>query len=192
MLASVRSEWPESHFHLQSWWFGIAEAHLALYEGRGREAWYILCRVWPQLRRSLLLGGEFHRVEARWLRARAALGFAAECPPLADELLATAEQQCRSIERDGAPWGVAVAMTVRASIARQRGDAGLAERLLAEATPLLEARSLDAMVAVTRRARGLMLTGEAAGDELARSEAFMSEQQIAEPQRFAAMYLPGC
>lgn len=193
LLAHAMKEWAVVQFHMQSWWEVLGTVHIDLYEGKAQAAWDAMSRVWPALQRSFVLGDEFHRIEARWLRARAALALALAVPGGAEEkrLLRIVEGECSRIEREGAIWGKGLAGTLRAGVASIRGDASGAELRLAEAIPLLTAHRIDGVIAIAERARGRLRGGSEGEALVQRSEAWMASQDVAEPSRFSEMYLPG-
>jgi hypothetical protein len=191
LLARTMKEWSVAGFDMQSWWEVMAGVFFDLYEQKGEDAWDRMQKVWPKLERGFLLSDQLHRVEARVLLCRAALACAKADPSRRRELLARTEKECERIDREKAPWGIVLVVTFRAAVASLRGDRGKAEMLLGDAIPLLAAHDFEAVAAAAERARGLLLGGREGQAAVERSNGWMEAQSIADPEAFAAMYLPG-
>jgi hypothetical protein len=162
-----------------------------LYEQKGRDAWDRMLAVWPKLERGFLVSDELHRLEARVLLCRAGLACAKDDPSRRASILGRVEKECGRIDRERSPWGSALAASLRAAAASVRGDRGTAELLLGDAIPLLAALDFEAVTASAERARGLLLGGREGQALVERSNAWMETQDIADPEAFAALYLPG-
>jgi hypothetical protein len=191
MAEEVVARWPAKGFQIQHWWKAAAEIHFDLFEDKPEAAWSALNSVWPVLNRSLLLWGQLQQIEVHWLRARAAIAFASTDHPKARERLADAVRSIRHIEREGTAWGNALALTLRASVASIEGDRQQAISLLATAEPMLETHALEAVFASARRARGTCLGGDEGASLMRASDAWMTAQQVASPERWARLFVPG-
>jgi eukaryotic-like serine/threonine-protein kinase len=161
------TRWSKRGFLLQHWYGLRARGFIDLYRGACVTGYAHLCEKWPRLMGSLLARAQHTLIEAHLLRARLAVGAAAE---LGDtRLLRDAERSLARIAKERAPCADAQAMLIHAAIAAQRGK---------DAAPLLE-RAAEAC-------DGLELTLFAAA---ARHK--LSETSIRAPERFAAMLTPG-
>lgn len=183
--------WSARGFQLQDWWRVFALLHIDTYDDRERVAWESIESVWPSLSRSFLLGGQQHRAEARWLRARIAVALAAKERARRDVLLAEAEADLRRMEAEGASWASALVRLVRAGVASVRGDVGGAVDELARAEPALAAHGFDGSVVAARRARGLLLGGDEGRALVAGAEAWLAEQGVARPEPWCRVVAPG-
>jgi len=73
-LASAKAQWSRSGAHFQHLFEIRGQVYLALYEGRGEDAWQEIDRVWETFRGALLDKGITSRVAMHDARATAALG----------------------------------------------------------------------------------------------------------------------
>src|SRR5262249_36576806 len=67
---------PKATFQSPHYFDFIAQTQVELYTGEGEAAWERVEATWPKLVRALFLRMQFFRIEARFLRARAALACA--------------------------------------------------------------------------------------------------------------------
>jgi hypothetical protein len=186
--------WAGRHFQLQHYSQLVAEVHTDLYLGDGEAALGRMIKLWPSLRRALLLRTQFFRVEAHDLRARSALAFAARHEVGSVErarLLDAAEADAARVEREHMPWARPIGLLLRAGIAQLRGQTALATPLVAETERGFQAASMALHAAAARRRRGELL-GHTDGDGLvAAADAWMVGQQIRNPRRMTALIAPG-
>lgn len=183
--------WSHEGFQLEHYWTLLSEADIAIYEG-GTRAWRLFRTEWPALARSLLLRVQYSSIEALDRRARSALCAAADAPA-ADRgaRLCEAERDARRIEREGTPWGDALALLVRAGAAAARGEVDAASRLLITAEQALMALDMALHAASARRQRGLLMGGEDGRRLVTDADTWMTGQRIRNPARMAAMLCPG-
>ena len=120
-----------------------------LYAGDAAAAWRRVEERWPELRRSLLLRIEGIRVEAHWVRARAALRLYEEQGDPA--LLRAAERDADVIARAAFTWGAPAADLVRAAVARARGEHTTAATLAARGAAGLDAVGVSLYAASARK-----------------------------------------
>ena len=69
----VMEGWSHEGFHRQHYSHVLARIQTELYRGDAEAAWRLVADTWPALERTLLLHIQFVRIEASYLRARAAL-----------------------------------------------------------------------------------------------------------------------
>jgi hypothetical protein len=193
-VAQALQQWPSDAYYLQHWWSLIARVEIALYAGQGREAYELITRQWPAVRRAQLLRVQYIRIESWYHRAQGALAVAAE-PDIAiadrTALAHAAERDARRIAREGTPWGTPLAHLIRAGAAAARGQVDEAVAWLSAAEAGLEAAGMLLYGAAARRRRGQLLDGDHGHALIATADAWITRQQIAHPSRMTAMLAPG-
>jgi hypothetical protein len=159
------ARWTRTGYHAQHYMHLVAVAQADLYDGDGEAAWTRLGQAWPALTGAGYLRLSYVRVEARHLRARAALAAGGA------ERLAVAARDARALARETFPSAPGFAAALRAGLAADRREAqtqlAAAENAFASAGMALHARA----------ARWL-----AGGAEV---------PAAADPTAFARMLLPG-
>lgn len=173
--------WSDAGFHVQHMWHLRAGVEIALYEGRGTEAWTKLSQSWRAARSSLMTRVQFTRMVLEDVRGRAALAAAAEATSERDRdrLLDIAGRAAKRLESENAPWGTALALMLRAgqSLARGNRDEGLRHLRTAEA--LLQQVEMHLHAAATRRR-----LSDPSGTE------WMTAQGIRNPEAMTRLLLP--
>jgi hypothetical protein len=186
------ARWSKRGFYMQHYYALVAEADTALYSGEPRAAWSALRERREALRRSRLMRVHHLRVEWLHLRARSEIAMAgAEGSSGSEELLGEAETNARRIEREQVHWADALAALARAGIASIRGDRAEAARRLGFAASHFAMTDMGLYAAVSRRRLGSTLGGEKGKALVDSSDAWMRNQKIKNPARFAAMLAPG-
>jgi hypothetical protein len=171
-IESAMRVWSHAAFHVQHVWHLRAAVEIALYEQRGADAWARLSKSWDAARNSLVARVQFTRMVLEDVRGRAALAAAAEMSNDRERLLAIAGKAAKRLEAEGAEWGRALAMLIRAG---QQSDASL----LRAAEPLLEKLEMHLHAAAVR-----MRLGNPAGRE------WMVAQGIRNPDAMMRLLLP--
>ena len=110
----VMEGWSHEGFHGQHYSQALARIQTALYRGDAEAAWRLAAEIWPALTRTLLLNLRFIRIEASYLRARAALLNAARGRDVA-RFLSIARRDARRIRRFGLRWSEAIALLLSAA-----------------------------------------------------------------------------
>lgn len=184
--------WSHKGFHNQHYYEMVASAETQLYAGHGADAWAAVERKWRDLRRTLLLRVQPVQIESVHLRARTAIAAArASAPGKRAALVAQAERGAGEIRKTRAPWATGLAELTSSGTASLRGSAPEAIAHLEAAERIFDRERMGLFGAVARRRRGELL-GAADGDALVQSaNAWMREQSIANPARFADMLAPG-
>jgi hypothetical protein len=178
-------------FHLHHHHELLTHSHIDLYLGDARAAWQRVEGTWPRLERAHLFRIQSVRIEARLLRASAALAYAAAEPREREAALVLVERMMGKIERERSPWGAAYGPLLHAGIACVRGRAEAAAPLLTEAARRFDAFEMPLLAAVARRRHGQLAGGAAGAAEVAAADRTMSERGVVAPARLAAMYAPG-
>ncbi len=190
----VTSElWSSSGVHRLRYFHLVGQVEIALYQGRGAEAWRILEASWGELCRGLHFRVQLLRAEALGLRCRAAIAAAthAESPQTQRHLKRVALAAGRRLEAEKLGWAQALAGLVRAAAAAHEGRSDDAADRLTVAEAGFEATGFELHAAVCRRRRGELL-GTGAGSELiAAADAWMLRHGVASPQRMARVVAPG-
>jgi hypothetical protein len=168
---------------------------LALRSGeaeRGRQAWTRLDETWPALAHSLLLQVQLTRICMIDLRGRAAIAAVQETPQPSERerLLRIALDCAAKIEGEGAEWSAPFALMIRAGVHVCRGQDEAALRLLDRAEEALAGLDMLLHAAVVRRRRGQLIGGENGAELIARSEAWMTGQEIRDPEAMSELFAP--
>lgn len=181
--------WPHEGFHLQHYSSLLAQAQIELYTGDADVAWKHIVGQWPALENSMLMRTQVLRIEATYLRARAALATA-----LSDrdrDKLDLAEQLARKLEKENIDWAKPFAAVVRSTVAHQRNQHTEATTLLSAAVDGFERMDMRLYAAVSRRRLGALLADDRGRQLLADADAWMSTQRIKNPERMTGMLVPG-
>jgi hypothetical protein len=186
----VMKGWSHEAFHGQHYSQALARIQTALYRGDAEAAWRAADDTWPALRRSLLLQIEFVRIEASYLRARAALLCAARGREVA-RFLSIARGDARRIGRFGRRWSDAIALLLSAAVANLEGRTGAARDLLAAAATAFERADMGSHAAAARRRLGELLGNERGRELIADADAWMASHGIKHPARMTRMFAPG-
>ena len=102
-----------------------------------------------------------------------------------------AEKSARRLDRQQLPWTSALAQLIKAGVASVRGDAGRAERLLADATERFESADMGLFAASARRQLGQLRGGDEGRELIEQADAWMRAQSILNPSRMASCLAPG-
>ena len=172
-------DWSHAGFHVQHMWHLRAGVEIALYEGRGTQAWTTLEQSWETARTSLVARVQFTRMVLEDVRGRAALAAAAEATEEREHLLDAAGRAAKRLDAEKAPWGTALAMLIRAGQCFARGNAEEGLRGLRTAEPLLQQLDMHLHAAAVRRR-----LGHPSGTE------WMTAQGIRNPEAMTRLLLP--
>ena len=131
------ARWPGVGYQVQNFWADYALIQIELYAGQSQLAWERLTRVWPLLRKALLMRVEEVLIHMTELRGRVALALylATKDKKYAREVEAAAKRLATFAK---IPWCSASAQLLRAQLAALRGQAETEAMLLAEATKNFE------------------------------------------------------
>jgi eukaryotic-like serine/threonine-protein kinase len=166
-------DWSQRGFFAQHYYALYAQAQIDLY--LGEDAGPRLAATWKALEKSLLLRVQFINIEALHLRARA---------HLAAGRFSQAKKDAQRILAMKLAWAEPLALLVLAGMAGRDPAIPLLDRCIAGC----DAAGLSLYTAAARRRRG-QLSGESALTSSA--DAWMSEQQIQNPERMTAILAPG-
>ncbi|HZE64796.1 MAG TPA: protein kinase [Pyrinomonadaceae bacterium] len=181
--------WPHEGFHLQHYSSLLAQAQIELYTGDADVAWKHIAGQWHALENSMLLRTQVLRIEATYLRARAALATSLQNGDR--DKLSFAERLAHKIEKENMSWAKPFAVVVRAAVAHQRGQNTEATTLLAAAGDGFERADMRLYAAASRRRLGQLLADDRGRHLIAAADAWMTTQRIKNPERMARMLVPG-
>jgi tetratricopeptide (TPR) repeat protein len=184
-LEQAMRQWAPRGFHLPHYYELHARTQHDLYTGDVRTAWQRISDGWSKLDRAFLFRLQIIRIEATFLRARAATALAIADRSQADALLASATRDARRLDSESAPWASALALLVRAGVAAERGEATAGD-LYGQAATALDEVDMALHAAASRRQRGLHIQH----GEVAAAERFIADQAIRAPSRMAALLAP--
>jgi serine/threonine protein kinase len=188
-LANVMGAWSKQEFHVQHFTTLTARVQIDLYRGDALAAWHFIVGQWPAMSSSFLLQVECVRIFMEHLRARCALGVAANAAD-PQPLLAAVQKGARSIEREKPAWCKPLAVQLRAGLAAQRGDKTEAARLLGEAVFGFDRFHMNLYAAAARRRLGELLGGAAGRALIEDADRFFAGQNVKNPSRMVALIVP--
>ena len=184
--SEAMASWSVEGFHLQHYWFLMAECHLDLYQGDGVAAWQRVRTAWPSLVRSLLLRMPLVRVQMLHVRAAGALAAAAQepVPSSRQTLLAEAAAATRKIEGVSLPFATPLASLLRASHSAQLGDTPAALAHLNHSIVRLDHLGMAGYAAAARCRRAQLMASPMPA-------VFMPGEEVADPASMLRMLAPG-
>lgn len=190
-LERIHRAWSREGFHVQHHAAFLGHTLVALYRQDGPAALQIVSQHLPVYRRSLLWYIQHLRVDVLQYYARGALAAAAAvAAPERGPLLKIARSRACDLEREKAPWALALARLVRAGIATGEGDRVQAIDLFRQSITLLEAVDMPIYAAAARWRLGELLGGAEGKALIAQGEAWIATQAVRQPARMAAVYAP--
>ncbi len=189
----LRARFSARDFFIQHYWDRHADVQLMMYTGDGARAWQLTQELWQTLRKSLLLKTQFHRIDALFLHARAALAAAEQLPAGSErtQLLRVAEHDAAWLGRHQPVRARAMALLVGAGSRALRGDAEGAMTALYAAADGFDAAAMSLHAAICRRRYGEIVGGERGRSLVVAADDWMAGEQIKSPTRFARLFAPG-
>jgi len=183
-------QWSHQGFHIQHLNFYYGSLYIDLYAGDAAAAWSRITETDPLLQSSLLLRIQQVQADVLQHRGRCAVAMAAVSHD-SNPLLRQAENAAQRLERQQLPWTGALAQLIKAGVASVRGNAGRAERLLADATQRFESADMGLFAASAQRQLGRLRGGDEGRELIARADAWMRGEAIVNPSRMADCLAPG-
>jgi serine/threonine protein kinase len=195
VIRQAQEKWPYPESAL-CFWSLYGRVNAALYRKEGRRAQELFRRELPALARTHFLHVEMIFLHVVHLRARVALAAARTAAgggffSPRSRLLRSAARDARRIEPRRAGWALPLARLIRAGIASLGGKKAEALALLSAAEDGFGAAEMEAFREVARRRRGELLGGEQGRELVEAADAWMREQGVKNPARFAALWAPG-
>ncbi len=182
--------WSRQGFHLQHYWYFIGKLHAHLYAGEIGTALRDIDETWRPLTKSFLLRVVMVRIETHHGRARVAIRAAAEGRDR-DAMIKQALADSRALEKEGSPFSDAIATLQRAAIASLHDQQDEAKRLLETAAASFDDCSMKMYAAAARRRLGELVGGDEGKQLVDRSNWFMREQRVRNPDAFTNYLAPG-
>ena len=182
--------WSQQGFHRQHYSHLLARINTELYRGDAEAAWHVVASNWTTLERTRLLRIQFLRIEASYLRARAALLNAARGRDVA-RFLSIAREDARRIGRFGLRWSDAIAMLLSAGVTFLEGRPGDARDMMAAAVTACERADMKLYAALARRRLGMLRNDDRGRELVGGADAWMAAQGIRNPARMARLIAPG-
>jgi serine/threonine protein kinase/tetratricopeptide (TPR) repeat protein len=190
-IGEAMKTWSQKGCHLEHFYELVGLVHADLYEGRAREALALVETRLPEMRRAHLTRIGTVRIRTIEMHGRCALAVAARHPEERRTLLAAAERDARSIERERAAWAMPPARMLRAGVAFLRGERDQALMLLREAIYGCETADMALHATAARRQLGRLLGGDEGRKLLERTDEWMKGQAVADADALSAMMAPG-
>lgn len=182
--------WSTSTYFIQHFNGMHARVQVDLYQNEARSAWRRIEASWRPLRQSLLLRVQMLRVEAMFLRGRAALLCAATGHER-ESMLEDAERSAKDIDRQRLMWTAPLASLLRASCAALRGNEVRARQQLRMANRGFDNADMLLLGYATKRRLG-QLTGGSEGEGLiATADGGLRSHGVVNPERLTAVLAPG-
>jgi hypothetical protein len=173
-------------------WSLWSETDIAIYEGRGSDAWDHISRAWGPLQRSLLLEVQMIRITMLDLKGRAALAAACDTVTQGERrhMLRLVNRYARRMMREDVRWAAALALMLRGGIAKARGQQDEATVLFAEAHETFTTVDMMLHAAVARRRHAQLSDGTGGPSAIEEVDAWMRRQGIKNPAAMAQMFAP--
>jgi hypothetical protein len=180
------------HFQAYGRLTALSATELYREAGVGEGALALVLERRPALARSPLRFNLVVRTHLLAIHGSALLAAAARAsPPRREELSRAVARDTRALVRLDTRLARAFAPCLRAWMAVSSGDRGGACEMLREAETGFEALDMALYAAASRRRRGELLAGEEGRALVASADAEMVAQEIRNPARMTAMFLPG-
>jgi eukaryotic-like serine/threonine-protein kinase len=189
-LLTAMRPWEDLGFRVQHFTSLASHAQIDLYGGDYRTALRRLASEWRRLKRSLLLQIEAIRIFMVHLRGSCAVA-AARAGEETGRNLRLARRCSHQLRREQADWGVALGRLIGAALADLEGNRQDAIALVGIAASHLEDAGMKLYAAAARHRQGELLGGDAGRAFVAKSEAWMAEEQICDAAAMLGLYVPG-
>ncbi|MEM7582429.1 MAG: protein kinase [Acidobacteriota bacterium] len=197
LLGDEIRDWSHQGFHFQHFGHLHAVTQVALYQGKGLQAWTLVRERWGELTRSMIQRIEIVLILSLDLRSRCALAAVAEGgadPAFSSWLLERAEIGASKIERAGTDWAAGLASLLRAGVASLRGEPEACREHSEAAAGAFERCGMAAHAAIASWHCDGIVSGAASDHSAAPShpaQAWLAERGVRDPERLAAMLAPG-
>ena len=153
-------------------------------------AWDVVARNWAAIERTQLLRMQLIRIEACYLRARAALLVAATGTETR-KFLALARHSTRQLAAERMPWSDPIASLLTAAFAHVEGRPITVVHNLSAAVQGFEHADMRLYAAVARRCLTQVTSGPLAEQHRREAEEWMAAQGIVNPSSIVRLLAPG-
>ena len=178
VVVTTIEKFPAVPFNSMHYLAAMALCQVDWYEGKALEPYQRIEALWPQLRRSLFLQLRFFRIEATWLRARAAWALAQQsAPQRRTRLLREVSKHARRLRTEKEPWACALGELLGAASRTKVVQPDLAVRLCDDHEGRLRAQQVHSVADALRALAGRTPPSW--------------QGSVEDPSRFARAVLPG-
>ncbi len=190
-LREAMSRWSNSRYLLQHWQALTWGGEIALYLGKGAQAYEAHERDARPLRRSLLLHVQFIRALQAFSRARCAVASIEAVPSMRKARIAEAKALSRALERERMPWTSVLAALVAGASANAEGDSAAATSALRAAAIRGEEADMGFYACMALYRLGPRVGGAEGNGMSERAFATMRAWGVVAPARLVGTILPG-
>lgn len=186
--------WKHGAFQLAQYLHLVASTQIALYRGDADGALARISSAWPRIVSSMTLYIQNFRVTLRHLRARAALAVVAadrSRPLRRAKLLRLARSEARKLSKDDVPFARPLGLTIEAGALALANEAEKSAEALAQAASGFRELEMMLHAAAADHERGRLIGGDHGRVLRTEAEARMIDEDVAFPERLAAMFVPG-
>ncbi|WP_433936438.1 serine/threonine-protein kinase PknK [Sorangium cellulosum] len=188
---AVRRLWSQEGLHVQHLYAHRIDLLSDLHDDRAEAAARAIEEAWPAIARSFLVRIPITRIDARLMRARAALAAASRERAGRPARLTVCERHAGELAREARPDAAAHAALLRAGAAWVRGDGDAAVRRLDETIAGYERAGMAFYAACSRHRKGEILGGDAGRRMRDEAADLMRREGVSSPLRCMAMHAPG-
>jgi len=174
--------WSQPGFQFQHALEMAANNEVDLYEGSPGAVLERIAQAWPRLRWSGMLELQYIRVTVLDQRSRAAL--------MQGGQTALALRCARDLEREGLPYASALALLLRAGLARSKGANETAARSYREAALLFETQGLSLHAAAARVREAELLDPREGLEQRVQALAALAQAGVSKPEKMANFVAP--
>jgi ATP/maltotriose-dependent transcriptional regulator MalT len=192
VVLDAMRQWTQRGYHSQHYWSLLALARIDLYEGDGRAAYARVSRDWSRLSRALILQVRVMGLEARHMRASAALAAAAEeSGTERGRMIRVAQGDARRIA--GMRWtlGAPFVRMINGAVAAFAQDDARVVQELEAAVKGFDEVSMSLHATSCRWHLGRAKGGDEGRALVTTAETWMTAQGVASASRMAATMAPG-
>lgn len=190
-IDEAEASWDDQGFHLFHVSILMARVQADLYTGHGVDALAAIEEALPRIKSTMLPKIQRVRVEMANLLAQSALAAAIQIRERRGELLGTAEQQARVLERESVGYARPLATLIRGSVAHLRDNDPMAREALEYAAQSFENVEMKLHSTAAWRRLGELMGGAAGQELINRSNATMKYERIRDPAAMTTMLIPG-
>ena len=188
-VAEALARWnvPDA-MHAQHFNAVMSDVTAEVYRGDATGAYDLLERNWRPFQRSLILHMQTLRCVAHFGRGRTALAASRQGRP---GMLRVAAADARALQREKAPYCIAVGTIVEGGVRALRGDKEGAVRVLRRAAELCDGVEMRLHAAGVRWELGRILGGDEGAALVTAAEAALRAQNVRSPARMVTTYTGG-
>ena len=181
------TDWTHEGFHLQHYTSLSSLVQIELYTGDGEVAWKHIEGQRKALEASMLMRNQILRIDALYLRARAALATGEENK----QRLKVAESMANRIEKEKMGWSDPFVSVIRGALAHHRDEKASTVEFLSEAVEKFELADMYLYAAAARRRLGSVIGGERGREMVTEADQWMTEQRVKNAEALTKLLIPG-